>query len=522
MDDLFTLVGTIALNSQDAEQTIDRLLVKTKMLKERVEGSGGTSVSSGSTGTANAQTTGTGSNGTTGAKPGGVQVPVVAGASITDVAKYEVAKKGLSWLWNKVKGTFDTGFNWSQEYETGVIGMQTMMNSSYEEAKAYYDQMLSLDVETPLNASSITQAVGDLYTQGVQKDQILPLLRVLGDVSRGDNETFSTVSNAVAKALAGGKMDAVIAKQLISAKIPVYDLLAEHYGMTGTQQENTQALYKMREEAAITGDDLVAALTLYTTQGHGAYKAMENAMQTKKGLEEQEDALSAKVAGKLVQKTGLYDLSKSLTAAKAGFMEGTDRWLENETTEPLALDFFRHLGKWIESMDGAWAPKGTPKEYDPSEYEGKIVDGGEGRSLDGYHPSSALDYFFIPETPEDLKKKYEYYHPEEKPSDVTWTIDKNVYNPISPGFMPPAGPYLPPGWVPPDLSGEGIDNLTSAISMAVQEGINASVPGAVESGMGKVSITAGNVTLNDGAIVARILPRINVGLGQQVVIAERR
>ena len=60
-----------------------------------------------------------------------------------------------------------------------------------------------------------------------------------------------------------------------------------------------------------------------------------------------------------------------------------------------------------------------------------------------------------------------------------------------------------------------IQNWTNTFDAnVIAETIATKVSEAVTSAMGGITITTGNVTLNDGALVGRILPRINLALGQ--------
>ena len=81
------------------------------------------------------------------------------------------------------------------------------------------------------------------------------------------------------------------------------------------------------------------------------------------------------------------------------------------------------------------------------------------------------------------------------------------------------GNPLPDGWTvttttPDDSSSElqtTIQNWTNTFDM---DAFASKMAEAIVAGMGNVTITTGNVTLNDGALVGRITPQINVALGR--------
>lgn len=526
MADLFTLVGTIALDYKSAEETIDRLLTKTKLLKERVDGSGGSTSSGGGTSvtpaaTAGGSTTGTGKN--------GVNVPVVTGGtSVANLVKSKLIVDAIKWVGEAAVNTVKTGLEWTKDYETSVINIQTMTGKTYEEAKAYYDEMLKLDVETPLNAESISQAVSTLLVNGTQEDQILPLLRVFGDVARGDNDTFSSIVEATAKALAGGKMDGVVSRQLVSAEVPIYDLLAELYGMTGTQQENTAALYEMREKGEITGQDLIDAFTLYTQPGHGAYNAMANAMQTQKGVTEQTEALAAKAAGRLVQEAGLDDAYTKVVKKAGDVLQDFTTWLDTDTDKPLGERFLETLGdgaigigrKALSPIYNALTIQ-DPELMPTNRREAEMAALSTGNTwyLEEYMKTqeeeqqtndSVLNNLLIANSPEEYAEKFGKYFEDSQKKTTDPTLEHIIEGLKNGTFTDPMGGM----GIPASNIESAAAIIATAVGTEVKNAITETMPSAISSGMGEVSIGAGNVTLNDGVLVGRILPRINAGLGK--------
>lgn len=500
MADLFTLVGTIALDCDAAEKTIDRLLTKTKMLQERVEGTGGVSNSGSSVAT------------TTTAKPGGSSAPaedpfdtgmnvsvVGSGFSVKNFIKSNMAWKALEWVGKNVKTAVTTGIKEAENYETNVMAIQTMTGKSYEESKAFYDRMLKLDEETPLNDKAISTGLSTLYIQGrYQEEQILPLLKVLGDAARGDNDTFVSIADIIAKALSGGKADAKDINRMADAKIPIFELLGEVYGMTGTDAENTAAMREMMEKGQISGYDLIDALTLYTQPGHSAYNAMANAMQTKAGIDEQTEAMSKKAARKIAEETGAFNLMKNLSKTTGAFMQGVTEWLDGNSESVFSDGFFESLSELLEPFSNKLRPA----------FDALTIDGPYNKN------------------PSMLQKMYDAMTIDEpldwKPTNRMEAL-LNFFATGDPRYMDStpevAGPPLPPGWTP----ASNTQNTGAAISEI--KSIVASIPGAIESGLSNTTITvdvsAGNVRLDTGAMVGVFAPQVSVALGGMAALHGR-
>lgn len=93
------------------------------------------------------------------------------------------------------------------------------------------------------------------------------------------------------------------------------------------------------------------------------------------------------------------------------------------------------------------------------------------------------------------------------------TFDYNSYTAPDEVYGPPT----PEGWTPDNSISKLETVLTKLEEVLNPEAIKTAAKEGVSEGLSGVTITTGNVTLNDGALVGRILPKINLGLGQMAV-----
>lgn len=460
--DLFTLAGKIAIDCTEAETKIDNLLTKVGNLNTALNSTGGSS--GGSTG---------GSTDTTSATPGMTASgggSTTAGSVATGTFFGNLLTKAVNLMGGWVVDLGKEGYNYELNKETYIAELKTMMGSTWEEAEAFFNELNTLAISSPLNMSSLGTGASRFLSLGFEPDKIMEMMTVLGDIAKGDNSTFVRILKAVSDVYGKGGLKAQEKNQFAEAGVPIFALLADYEGAPYNTPEERDAyneylITKMERGGTVSADDVWGALLKSTQEGGRFHNAMEIAMGTGRGQAEKLDELKQKASGTVLSQLGVTDA-----------IEGITRFINNV----------------LES------------DLERVEKEGLF---GLGRYKDVESVSDFLRVFLSNTFPSFIAGEKESFTQEEYDAELLERyLDSG---------------RIPEGWVPSDLSGEGADGLTSSISQAVTSAINTSLPGAVESGMGKVTISAGNVTLNDGTLVGRFLPLINIGLGRAGTSAER-
>lgn len=434
--DLFTLVGKISIDCAEAETKIDTLLTKAGQLNTALGGTSGT----GGAGTTDTTTpTGTTSGATT---TQNVAVGTFLGNALTKVT---------SMLGGWVVDVAKEGYEYEVDKEKYIAELKTMMDSTWEEAEAFFNDLNALAVSTPLNMSSIGAGASRFLSLGFEPEEILEKLQVIGDLAKGDNSTFVRVLKAVSDVYGKGSLKAQEKNQFAEAGIPIFALLADYEGVPYDTQEardayNQGLIEHMEKKGNLLTPDLIWGALLHSTQDGGRFhNAMSIAMETLAGQKEKEEELSAMVGGKFLQKTGLINLPEWWIGRKNELWEEANELLDN----PDSLKQTPEMQKVMDIVDAITAPTPTYSDLVEPEVQGPI-----------YQP----DW-----TPGDSIGRLE----------TVLTRLEEVMNP---------------------------ETFKTAAKEGAAEG--------VASGMSGVTITTGSVTLNDGVLVGRLLPRINLGLGQ--------
>ena len=123
---------------------------------------------------------------------------------------------------------------------------------------------------------------------------------------------------------------------------------------------------------------------------------------------------------------------------------------------------------------------------------------------------SVLNNLLIANSPEEYAEKFGKYFEDSQKKTTDPTLEYIVEGLKNGTFTDPIGGM----GIPATNIESAAAIIATAVGTEVKNAINETMPSAISSGMGEVSIGAGNVTLNDGVLVGRILPRINAGLGK--------
>lgn len=352
-----------------------------------------------------------------------------------------------------IKSGVKDGYEYNLDKESYVATIKTMTNSSWEEAEAYFDELNKLAIESPLDMGSVGYAATRFLASGMDEEKTSDMIRTLADVSTGDNDKFTSLVKALSDVMNKGVLQAQERNQFADAGVGLYPLLAKYYGYTGTNEENTARLMALQEEGMITAADVLQALVLSTQEGGQYYKATEIAMGTTKGKSQKADELSDKYFGTVLEESGMMNLIDT-------GLDFLNKFLEYETNR-------------LEE-DGLFGWKEIPENLKRLYHELGF----------GVGSSSPTEEEYA----EEMRQRYEDRYGTPPPADWDWNVGSSTEN--------------------------SADTFANTIATKVAEAVANEMPAAIASGMSNVTITTGNVTLNDGVLVGRLLPRINTGLGQ--------
>lgn len=268
---LFTLMATIGLDTQEFEEGIAKTTNKGKSLVS--------SVSAGTIAIGNL---------------------IAKGVEYTAKAATGLAKAGL--LYNSQMQDYTSNFK--------------VLLGDYDAAVAQVEDIREMAAKTPFGMDELASGAQTLLSFGVAEEKVMDIMSMLGDVALGNKEKFNSLSLVFGQISSTGKLMGQDLLQLINGGFNPLQVIADKTGasmgdlkkvMSGekTSKEFQKAmkdaskevkklgdeaspaakmLAQMYEEGAISADLVTEAFEIATSEGGQFYKGMEEASKTLSGM----------------------------------------------------------------------------------------------------------------------------------------------------------------------------------------------------------------------------------------------
>lgn len=161
--------------------------------------------------------------------------------------------------------------------EMNISAFGTLMQNA-ELGKQMVEDLQKFADTTPLNAGPVQDAAKALLQFGIAGGDIVPTLRMLGDVTGGDNQKLQDMARIFGQVTSMGKMQAYHWRQMMSRGFEPLQIIADKTGKTFGQVRE-----EMRK-GGITAKMVQDALVSATSEGGKAFERMEKASKTASGL----------------------------------------------------------------------------------------------------------------------------------------------------------------------------------------------------------------------------------------------
>jgi tape measure domain-containing protein len=168
-----------------------------------------------------------------------------------------------------------------------------VLTGSVNDAKVLFEQVRRFAAASPITFSNAAQATRTLMSFGVEAQRIQPILRMLSDVTGGNNERFKFLTLAFAQMSAAGRLMGQDLLQMINAGFNPLQQISKTTG------ESLIDLKKRMEDGGISADEVTKAFEAATAEG-GMFNGMT-------------ERLAETMGGKL--NIALSDLEKAGAAA---------------------------------------------------------------------------------------------------------------------------------------------------------------------------------------------------------------
>jgi tape measure domain-containing protein len=188
--------------------------------------------------------------------------------------------------------TVAKAINLASEIEDATVAFEVLTGSA-QNGKILFEQIRKLDQNTPITFSNATQAAKTMLSFGVAVQDIEGNLKLLSDVTGGNNERFKNLALAFSQTSAAGRLMGQDVLQMINAGFNPLQQISKTTG------ESMIELKKRMEDGGISAQEVRQAFVDATSEG-GMFHGMT-------------ERLAETVSGKL--NIALSDMEQKLAAA---------------------------------------------------------------------------------------------------------------------------------------------------------------------------------------------------------------
>lgn len=162
------------------------------------------------------------------------------------------------------------------EFEDVRVDLETMLGSA-EKADYMFKDIMTMAARTPFESKDLLDATKQMLSFGIAEKDVIKYSKMLGDISGGDRNKFSSMVLNFGQAASKGKLQGDDAKSFTMMGFNPLKQLSE---MTG---RSMQDLEKAMSKGQISFEMLVKAMEKATSKGGRFYNLMDKRSQTMSG-----------------------------------------------------------------------------------------------------------------------------------------------------------------------------------------------------------------------------------------------
>lgn len=316
--DVFTLKGSVEIDTSGAESKLNAISQKAQTLKKELDelNSGGgtpgytgnppvytsttippvlalppatTNTNRTTTGTTTTTGTGTTGTGTTTPQPGSYAAtvaPTLAGK------KFGFGTVGAVYLgqalWRMTERAAGAAVSFGKKgisYNETMEKYEKMIGSYLNEddpakVKEFVNSLVEFAVDTPLSLEGTMMAAVKTLQSGVDPENLIETLRMLGDLALGDTSKMESLAYVYGQVMAGGKLQGDDYRQFKNAFVNIHDLLATYYSEKEGVEVTAADVMERQSAGTVTAEDVHNAMMLATQEGGPFYNKMAVMMAT--------------------------------------------------------------------------------------------------------------------------------------------------------------------------------------------------------------------------------------------------
>jgi tape measure domain-containing protein len=217
-----------------------------------------------------------------------------------------VAKLGAVYSVGQLISTAKWGISLAAQAETSQISFEVLLGSA-EKAKLMLSQLKEYADHSPFDVAGTNEAAQKLLNYSIQAQDILPTIKMLGDVAAGDMDKFDRLSTAFGQMASTGRLMGQDLLQFINAGFNPLQEIAKQTG------ESMAELKKRMEAGGISSREVAGAFKAATSEGGRFFNMTERQSATAAGkwsTFKDTMATSAKEVGQVILES--FDISSGI------------------------------------------------------------------------------------------------------------------------------------------------------------------------------------------------------------------
>lgn len=198
----------------------------------------------------------------------------VVGTNLMNIqAGFSMAMQVIGAVGKFIARTIEESF----KFEKALVNFKTLLGS-IDNAKAHVEELKKFASETPLTFDDLSSASRLLLSFGSNVKDIMPSLKMLGDIALGDSQRFQGLALVFAQVKSQGKLMGQDLLQMVNQGFNPLTIISQETGVAMSE------LKDMMSEGAITFEMVEAAMKKVTSEGGIFHNALKDASQTGEGL----------------------------------------------------------------------------------------------------------------------------------------------------------------------------------------------------------------------------------------------
>ncbi|AFH47787.1 Putative viral A-type inclusion protein [Ignavibacterium album JCM 16511] len=159
------------------------------------------------------------------------------------------------------------------DMEQSIVSFEVLLGSG-EKAKQMIGDLREFAAKTPLQLSGLQENAKLLLSFGIEAQNVLPYLKMLGDISGGNAQKMNQLALAFAQMQSTGRLMGQDLLQMINAGFNPLQIIAEKTG------KSIGELKKEMEDGAISSEMIIQAFKDATSEGGKFYGMLEKQSET--------------------------------------------------------------------------------------------------------------------------------------------------------------------------------------------------------------------------------------------------